>query len=137
MVFKMCDSVLSARYSSVCNVLRQWRIWFIPTYRVYTSMIQATRKNIELRYYFFPNIVSTELVNIGMIPRRPIIHFFFNTSSLAATSCKSLYIKERPKCKHFILGQVFNLSKREDKKIVLLVYNFVSLHAQEDTWYKE
>ena len=31
----MHDSVPSARYSSVCNVLRQWRIWLIPTYRVY------------------------------------------------------------------------------------------------------
>ena len=26
----MCDSVPSARYSHVCNVLRQWRIW-LPT----------------------------------------------------------------------------------------------------------
>ena len=34
-VFKICDSVPSARYSSVCNVLHQWRIWLIPTYRVY------------------------------------------------------------------------------------------------------
>ena len=34
-VFKKCDSVPSARYSSVCNVLHQWRIWLIPTYRVY------------------------------------------------------------------------------------------------------
>ena len=31
----MCDSVPSARYSSVCNVLRQWRTLLIPTYRVY------------------------------------------------------------------------------------------------------
>ena len=31
----MRDSVPSVRYSSVCNVLRQWRIWLIPTYRVY------------------------------------------------------------------------------------------------------
>ena len=31
----MHDSVPSARYSSVCNVLRLWRIWLIPTYRVY------------------------------------------------------------------------------------------------------
>ena len=31
----MRDSVLNARYSSVCNVLRQWRIWLNPTYRVY------------------------------------------------------------------------------------------------------
>ena len=34
-VFKMRDSVPSASYSSVCNVLRQWSIWLIPTYRVY------------------------------------------------------------------------------------------------------
>ena len=34
-VFKMRDSVPSARYSSVCNVLRLWSILLIPTYRVY------------------------------------------------------------------------------------------------------
>ena len=32
----MRDSVPSARYSSICNVLRQWRsISLIPTYRIY------------------------------------------------------------------------------------------------------
>ena len=31
----MRDSVPSTRYSSVCNVLRQWNIRLIPTYRVY------------------------------------------------------------------------------------------------------
>ena len=34
-VFKMRDSVPSARYSPVCNVLRQWETSLIPTYRVY------------------------------------------------------------------------------------------------------
>ena len=34
-VFKMRDSVPSARYSPVCNVLRQWKTSLIPTYRVY------------------------------------------------------------------------------------------------------
>ena len=34
-VFKMHDSVPSASYSSICNVLRQWSILLIPTYRVY------------------------------------------------------------------------------------------------------
>ena len=34
-VFKMRNSVPSARYSPVCNVLRLWRIWLIRTYRVY------------------------------------------------------------------------------------------------------
>ena len=42
----MRDSVPSASYSSVCNVLRQWNIPLIPTYRVYRlydieSMIHA------------------------------------------------------------------------------------------------
>ena len=31
----MRDSVPSGSYSSVCNVLRQWNILLIPTYRVY------------------------------------------------------------------------------------------------------
>ena len=34
-VFKMCDSVPSLRYSPVCNVLRQWKTSLIPPYRVY------------------------------------------------------------------------------------------------------
>ena len=34
-VFKMRDSVPSTSYSSVCNILRQWSISLIPTYRVY------------------------------------------------------------------------------------------------------
>ena len=34
-VFKIRDSVPSARYSSVCNVLRLWNILLIPTYRIY------------------------------------------------------------------------------------------------------
>ena len=34
-VFKMRDSLPSARYSPVCNVLRQWKTSLIPTYRVY------------------------------------------------------------------------------------------------------
>ena len=31
----MRDSVPSARYSPVCNVLHQWKTSLIPTYRVY------------------------------------------------------------------------------------------------------
>ena len=34
-VFKMRGSVPSARYSSICNVLRQWKTSLIPIYRVY------------------------------------------------------------------------------------------------------
>ena len=32
---KMRDSVPSARYSTICNVLRQWKTSLIPIYRVY------------------------------------------------------------------------------------------------------
>ena len=35
----MRDSVPSASYSSICNVLRQWSISLIPTYRVYRLII--------------------------------------------------------------------------------------------------
>ena len=45
-VFKMRDSVPSASYSSVCNVLRQWSIWLIPTYRVYRLYDYASPENI-------------------------------------------------------------------------------------------
>ena len=38
-VFKMRESVPTARYSPVWNVLRQWKTSLILTYRVYQSMI--------------------------------------------------------------------------------------------------
>ena len=34
-MFKMSNSVPRARYSSICNVLHQWCILLIPTYRDY------------------------------------------------------------------------------------------------------
>ena len=34
-VFKIRESVPSARYSPICNVLRQWKTSLIPIYRVY------------------------------------------------------------------------------------------------------
>ena len=34
-LFKIRDSVPSMKYSSASNVLRLWRIWLIPTYRIY------------------------------------------------------------------------------------------------------
>ena len=36
-VFKMHDSLLSARYPPICNVLRQWKTSLTPIYRVYQS----------------------------------------------------------------------------------------------------
>ena len=40
-LFKKRDSVPSVKYSSVCNELRQWRIWLIPI------LIESTDSMIE------------------------------------------------------------------------------------------
>ena len=47
-VFKMRDSVPSASYSSVCNVLRLWRIWLIPTYESTDSDIREGTWKLQL-----------------------------------------------------------------------------------------
>ena len=44
----MHDSVPSATYSSVCNVLRLWSISLIPTYKVYR--FYNTKKNAEYMF---------------------------------------------------------------------------------------
>ena len=43
----MRDSVPSARYSPVCNVLRQWKTSLIPTYRVASSSPRSSLLIIE------------------------------------------------------------------------------------------
>ena len=43
----MRDSVPSGSYSSVCNVLRQWNILLIPTYRVYRLYDKLYTLNIN------------------------------------------------------------------------------------------
>ena len=61
----MRDSVPSVSYSSVCNVLRQWNISLIPTYRVYRlyddSMIESTDSmiimyHIATKEYIIPGL---------------------------------------------------------------------------------
>ena len=61
----MCDSVPSASYSSVCNVLRQWNISLIPTYRVYrlydtayTARTGAHEKMASSPYIYVGNVVK-------------------------------------------------------------------------------
>ena len=46
MVFKMRDSLPSARYSPICNVLRQWKTSLIPIYRVYRFYDILGRDNV-------------------------------------------------------------------------------------------
>ena len=54
-VFKMRESVPTARYSPVCNVLRQWKTSLILTYRVYRlyDIHKLYLPIIELYYVVF------------------------------------------------------------------------------------
>ena len=66
-LFKMRDSVHSVRYSPVCNVLRLWRIWLIPTYRVYVYAYAGTQTNLEIAenlWYAFSNYVNYTVIII-------------------------------------------------------------------------
>ena len=54
-VFKMRDSVPSARYSPICNVLRQWKPSLITLYRVYGPMIV---------YMYNDNFLNVSLGNL-------------------------------------------------------------------------
>ena len=58
----MCDSVPSARYSSVSNVLHLWDISLIPTYRVY---------RLYDIYLYIWRILHSSTVSVGLTQARP------------------------------------------------------------------
>ena len=62
----MHDSVPSTRYSSVCNVLRQWNISLIPTYRVYRlyDIMYMLELNIAIKVYRANKIFVVWNINI-------------------------------------------------------------------------
>ena len=97
-VFKMRGSVPSAKYSSVCNVLRLWRIWLIPTYRVYlfydiiiiyirkilqSSTISVGFAQARPNYYLTYSVIFNGIIN----PRRVIAARF-----TVVVSCVCLYV---------------------------------------------
>ena len=62
----MRDSVPSASYSSVCNVLRQWNISLIPTYRVY-GLYDKMSEFIQIPFIsaiFFHSLPQTIHLNL-------------------------------------------------------------------------
>ena len=64
-VFKMSDSVPSARYSPFCNVLRQWKTSLTPIYRVYR--LYDIPENRSMQHTISPQyiIFLQELSNPG------------------------------------------------------------------------
>ena len=61
----MRESVPSMRYSSICNVLRQSRIWLIPTYRVYRLYDNRTYSEASIATY-----VGAKQYNTYRVSRR-------------------------------------------------------------------
>ena len=62
----MRDSVPSASYSSVCNVLRQWNIPLIPTYRVYRlyyRLYDMDYSVFRLHIYVISKWLLTQLIH--------------------------------------------------------------------------
>ena len=51
-VFKMRESVPAARYSPVCNVLRQWKTSLILTYRVYRLYDYRVYRLYDIIYFY-------------------------------------------------------------------------------------
>ena len=100
-VFKKRDSVPSARYSSVCNVLRQWRIWFIPTYRVYrlydisltvVSLFCITHSRQYVLYHSLSSVCSVSLTVVSITHSHPSHSQSSQSLSLILCSVNSLSI---------------------------------------------
>ena len=51
---KVC--IPSARYSNICNVLRLWCVWVIPTYRVYQLYDYIAMYHVDIDRESYPII---------------------------------------------------------------------------------
>ena len=97
----MRDSVPSARYSPICNVLRQWKTSLIPTYRVYllydiymyielVQLIDSQYKNemyctyINIHIYFSMNTATCTCICLC------INHPFTAFNQISFFLCRSL-----------------------------------------------
>ena len=57
----MRDSVPNASYSSVCNVLREWSISLIPTYKVYRLCDYGVLDELVLAVKYFGSFEKTTI----------------------------------------------------------------------------
>ena len=68
----MRDSVPSASYSSVCNVLRQWNIPLIPTYRVYR--LYDINRNFILNVFILTTVNCNTIISKNSHHEGPPCH---------------------------------------------------------------
>ena len=89
-VFKMRDSVPSARYFSVWNVLRLWNISLIPTYRVYRLYDTLLCWYLQLSV---ANVAITALIMITIIgqSQRNVTSSVINSNEMTLSLCAKVY----------------------------------------------
>ena len=75
----MRDSVPSTRYSSVCNVLRQWNIPLIPTYRVYRLY------DIYILWYVYMHVIIMN-ITLMSLARNFTPHEYYTKAAEAVSS---------------------------------------------------
>ena len=85
----MRDNVPSASYSSVCNVLRQWNIPLIPTYRVYRLYDIVVESNEPMCLFGHTTGILGSLCIIGASLSEPLL------DELAGAFLWYIYIQER------------------------------------------
>ena len=95
-VFKMRESVPTARYSPVCNVLRQWKTSLILTYRVYRlydnkNNYKFRGKKGKRRACIEPGTVTTQnhysntMLTYRTERNEEIVHYISDTCNTYAT----------------------------------------------------
>ena len=97
----MRDSVPNARYSSVCNVLRQWNISLIPTYRVYRLYDIDYSVFFRLHIYVISKWLLTQLTHaLTAIARvSPYVH----------STCTSYVLNAYLYCVYALVGGVISI----------------------------
>ena len=99
----MRDRVPSRRYSSVCNVLRQWNIPLIPTYRVYrlydiiesVDSISRDEPDSPLTHYITNGISHARYTITLFKHNHRVLRLISNRRSVYITSLYSASLRTR------------------------------------------
>ena len=88
----MRDSVPSPRYSTICNVLRQWKTSLIPTYKVSDYDIIYIHVYLYIIYIYIyqnSNIYQNSCNRLAWLAKNTILRIRKNTISSCFFSCGS------------------------------------------------
>ena len=101
----MCDSVPIARYSPICNVLRQWKTLLIPIYRVYrlyginsvlgiSAHAKYPKRNGFIVYYTCIRVLKSGRAESpkALLVCTPLHHHVFKLDCSAGTTSPLLFL---------------------------------------------